>query len=56
MSLYEAIISIYPDAVLDVSNGNIVIKNDSDGTADYIKEWNVDYPLPADMKVGKEEK
>lgn len=42
MTLYDKIISIYPDLTsADFSpRGTIAIQNDSDGRGDYIKEWN----------------
>ena len=41
MTLYEKIISIYPELVTyDFAKGVITLQNDSDGKGDYIKEWN----------------
>lgn len=43
MSLYEKILSIYPElADYDFAMGDITLQNDSDGKGDYIKEW--DHP------------
>lgn len=43
MSLYEKIISIYPQLTPEdfmFLTGTIILQNDSDGRGDYIKEWN----------------
>ena len=41
MTLYEKIISLYPELVdFDFGNDVIILQNDSDGKGDYIKEWN----------------
>jgi hypothetical protein len=39
MTLYEKIISIYPDLTDDDFLTNITLKNDSDGRGDYIAKW-----------------
>ena len=43
MTLYEKIISIYPELTIAdfmISQGTIQLQNDSDGKGDYIKSWN----------------
>jgi len=41
MTLYEKIMSIYPELVIsDFTTGTILLQNDSDGKGDYIKSWN----------------
>lgn len=43
MTLYEKIISVYPDLTAGdffPDTGTIVLQNDSDGLGDYIKSWN----------------
>lgn len=43
MSLYDKIISLYPDLKQDdfmPFGGTIRLQNDSDGKGDYIREWN----------------
>jgi hypothetical protein len=56
MTLYETIISIYPelDGSSAFQNGIIILQNDSDGLGDYIAEWNYPQPVPKGIKVGKE--
>jgi hypothetical protein len=41
MSLYEQIISIYPNLTIEdfSPTGTITLQNDSDGKGDYIKSW-----------------
>jgi hypothetical protein len=40
MTLYEKIISLYPDlATFDFVSGVITLQNDSDGKGDYIAKW-----------------
>jgi len=45
LSLFEKIIRIYPqlttkDFLPEYEGGTIRLRNDSDGTGDYIKSWN----------------
>lgn len=40
MTLYERIISLYPDLTDRDFFTNITLQNDSDGKGDYIAEWN----------------
>jgi hypothetical protein len=40
MTLYEKIISLYPELVERDFRTVITLQNDSDGKGDYIKEWN----------------
>lgn len=51
MSLYDLIIVAFPeldgsDAFLD---GTITLRNDSDGTGDYIEHWGYAEPLPESL-------
>ena len=40
MTLYEKIVSIYPELVgFDFAFGTITLQNDSDGQGDYIAKW-----------------
>ena len=41
MTLYEKIISLYPELTLEDFNlrGTITLQNDSDGRGDYIAKW-----------------
>jgi len=41
MSLYEKILSIYPELSIEDFGifGTIILQNNSDGTADYIAKW-----------------
>lgn len=53
MTLYEKIVSVYPE--LENSpffmQGIIAIQNDGNG--DYIVKWEYSKPIPEGMKVGK---
>jgi hypothetical protein len=40
MTLYEKIITIYPELTNADFRLYIILQNDSDGNGDYIKEWN----------------
>jgi len=41
MTLYEKIVSLYPELIdFDFGGDVIILQNDSDGRGDYIKEWN----------------
>jgi hypothetical protein len=43
MTLYDKIIAIYPELVIEdffPGSGTIALQNDSDGRGDYIKAWN----------------
>lgn len=55
MTLYEKIITIYPDlfeADFDFPNGTILLQNDSDGRGDYIAQWNHPvHPRPTDEQL-----
>jgi hypothetical protein len=55
MSIYETIIQQYPELIESKSfiNGNIILRNDSDGLGDYIEEWNYEQPIPKGLKLGK---
>jgi hypothetical protein len=39
-NLAERIKALYPELTWDDFRVNIVVRNDSDGNGDYIKEWN----------------
>ena len=54
MSLYEKIIAIYPDLVINdfLPGGTIVLQNDSDGKGDYIAKWeHPTYPRPTQEQL-----
>ena len=58
MNLYETIIAAYPELAdkLDIfANGTIGLRNDSDGIGDYIELWNYSKPIPAGLKLGKDQ-
>jgi len=40
MTLYEKIMTIYPELQQQDFLNTIILQNDSDGKGDYIKEWN----------------
>ena len=55
MTIYEKIVEIYPE-LLDSNSfrdGTIILQNDSDGTGDYIAEWNYSESIPDGLKLGK---
>lgn len=40
MNLYEKVMTLYPDLTQDdFVNGNVYLRNDSDGRGDYICDW-----------------
>lgn len=55
MSLYDEITKAYPE--LNDSDfyrgGSISLKNDGDGSSDYIERWDYTKPIPAGLKLGK---
>lgn len=54
MSIYEQIMQAYPELTeKQFTNGTIQLQNDSDGSGDYIKEWNYSKPLPSNLTLGK---
>jgi hypothetical protein len=55
MSLYEQIIAIYPETeILHLINTmKIVLRDNADGTPQWIDKWDCDLPLPKGMKIGK---
>jgi len=52
MSLYEKIIAAFPELAgnIDLDRLGIVIQNDSDGSGDYVAQWDYTKPLPDDLK------
>jgi hypothetical protein len=53
-SLSEQIIEVYPELTSNnFQLGVIVLRNDSDGSGDYIAEWNYEKPLPESLKSYK---
>ena len=57
MSLYEKIVSIYPElAMKDFASSYIVLQNDSDGTGAYIAKWeHPTLPRPTDEQLAGEQ-
>jgi hypothetical protein len=55
MTIYETIVNAYPELEENhrVFQTEIIIQNDSDGTADFIAKWNYSKPIPDGLKVGK---
>jgi hypothetical protein len=51
MSLYEMIIEEYPELAdsKEIGIGSIILRNDSDGTGDYIAKWEYSKPVPASL-------
>lgn len=57
MSLFETIKAAYPELTdLDFFNGSITLRNDGDGIGDYIAKWDYEKPIPAGLKLGKDQK
>ena len=56
MTLYEKIISIYPELTIQDFNpilGTIHLQNDSDGKGDYIAKWeHPTLPKPTNEQLG----
>ena len=52
MTLYEQVLAAFPEleGTRTFADGVILLQNDSDGTGDYIKEWNYSKPIPDDLK------
>jgi hypothetical protein len=51
MTLYDSIIEIYPELSTEDNFRQLVkLRNDSDGTGDYIEEWNYSKPLPVELE------
>jgi len=52
MTLYEKIIAAFPELAdnIDLDRLGINIQNDSDGTGDYIAQWDYSTPLTAELK------
>jgi hypothetical protein len=55
MTLYDKIIAAYPELTdHDFSPfGVISLRNDSDGSGDYIAKWEYSKPIPDGLKLGK---
>ena len=55
MTLYEKIIQIYPELIVEdfyPVTGTILLQNDSDGNGDYIVKWeHPEYPRPTDEQL-----
>lgn len=52
MTLYDSIIEIYPELATEPNFRELVkLRNDSDGTGDYIQEWNYSKPLPESLET-----
>jgi hypothetical protein len=51
MSLYEMIIAEYPELAnsKEIGAGSIILRNDSDGTGDYISKWEYSKLIPASL-------
>ena len=55
MTLFDEIIAALPELenTQNFVNGTIILRNDSDGTGDYIYKWEYSKPIPAGLKLGK---
>jgi hypothetical protein len=52
MTLYEKIITIYPQLEQQDFMTTIRLQNDSDGKGDYIAKWEHTLPRPTDEQLG----
>lgn len=52
MSLYEELIEIYPELENspELRFNKIELRNDSDGTGDYIAKWEYSKPVPTSLQ------
>jgi hypothetical protein len=52
MSLYDLIIAEYPELAesKEIGIGSIILRNDSDGTGDYIAKWEYTKPLAKSLE------
>lgn len=53
MGLYEELIAAFPELEnsTELKRGAIELRNDSDGTGDYIAKWDYSKPIPASLKT-----
>lgn len=52
MSLYDKIVSLYPELTTDDFRFSILLQNDSDGRGDYIAKWeHPTLPRPTDEQL-----
>ena len=51
-SLYELIVEAFPEleGSAEFFQGSIKLRNDSDGTGDYIEKWEYSQELPAELQ------
>ena len=52
-SLYKLIVEAFPelDGSMEFIKGSIKLRNDSDGTGDYIEKWEYSQELPENLKT-----
>ena len=51
MTLFDKIMSIYPDLTQQDFTTVITLQNDSDGKGDYIAKWEHSLPRPTDEEL-----
>jgi hypothetical protein len=53
VGLYEELIAALPELEnsTELKRGAIELRNDSDGTGDYIAKWDYSKPIPASLKT-----
>lgn len=52
MSLYEKIMSLYPELTQENFVTTIILQNDEDGKGDYIAKWeHLEYPKPTSSQL-----
>ncbi len=52
MTLYELIIAEYPELEdsKEIGTGSIILRNDLDGSGDYIAKWEYEKPLSHELQ------
>jgi hypothetical protein len=55
MSLYDQIIAVYPETEIAhlITTMKIILRDDADGSPQWIDKWDCELPLPEGMKIGK---
>ena len=53
MTLYEKVIAVFPELTdnIDLDRLGIILQNDSDGTGDYIAQWDYEKPLIKELQT-----
>jgi hypothetical protein len=54
MALYDKIIEAFPELTIEAfypENDMITVRDDADGTGEYIAKWNYEKPLTKELKA-----